>query len=124
MTAWDRALSVIADQQALIRDLVDVMSSPGSNDALLSAVTALGAKIDVLTRKAGTMATALDNLQTADTALKQEVVTFLADQAAKVAASSDPAMQAVADDINAQTAALAAADPGVVVPPAPASPAS
>lgn len=70
------------------------------------------------------MATALDNLQAADTKLKQEVVTFLADQAAKVAASSDPAMQAVADDINAQTAALAAADPGVVVPPAPASPAS
>lgn len=124
MSAWDQALAVIANQQALIRDLVDVMSSPGSNDALLSAVTALGAKIDVLTRKAGTMATALDNLQAADTKLKQEVVTFLADQAAKVAASSDPAMQAVADDINAQTAALAAADPGVVVPPAPASPAS
>lgn len=124
MSAWDQALAVIANQQALIRDLVDVMSSPGSNDALLSAVIALGAKIDVLTRKAGTMATALDNLQAADTKLKQEVVTFLADQAAKVAASSDPAMQAVADDINAQTAALAAADPGVVVPLAPASPAS
>jgi len=124
VTAWERALLVIADQQALIRDLTDVMALPGSSDALLSAVTALGAKIDSLTAKAGDMATALENLQAADTALKQEVVTFLADQAAKVAASSDPAMQAVANDINAQTAALAAGDPGVVVPPAPASPAS
>lgn len=57
--------------------------------------------------------TALDNLQAADTALKNEVVTFLQDIAARLANAPDPAaVQAVADDINAQVTALQAGDPG------------
>ena len=62
---------------------------------------------------------ALDNLQAADAALKAEVTTFLADVAARLANAPDPAaVQAVADDVNAEVAALQAADPASPPPPA------
>ena len=60
----------------------------------------------------------LQNLQAADQALKDEITTFLADIAARLANSPDPAaVQAVADDINAQVATLQAGDPNTPPPP-------
>ena len=59
---------------------------------------------------------ALTDLQAADTALKTEVAQFLADVSAALSAN-DPDVEAVVTDINAQVAALQAADPGVVVTP-------
>ena len=56
---------------------------------------------------------ALANLQAADQELKDEVTAFLADVAARLANAPDPAaVQAVADDVNAEVAALQAGDPG------------
>jgi len=77
--------------------------------------------LHALHRKADRIMTALDNLQAAETALKQEVVTLLADIAARLANTVDPAgVQAVADDItNTVIPELVAGDPGVVAPPAP-----
>lgn len=70
---------------------------------------------------------ALDNLAAADTALKAEVTSAISDWATALAAANsanDPAIQAVADDMNAQVSALQAADPANVpasTPPAAAS---
>ena len=64
--------------------------------------------------------TALDNLQAADAALKAEVTVFLADIAARLGNSPDEAaIQAVADDVNAEVAALQAADPAAPAADAP-----
>ena len=63
---------------------------------------------------------ALTDLQAADTALKAEVATFLADIATALGAE-DPDIESVVSDINAQVAALQAADPET--PAAPAAPA-
>ena len=73
--------------------------------------------------------TALENLQAADAALKAEVTTALADFAAKLNSANsanDPAIQAVADDMNALVTQIQAADPATPAPapaPAPAAPA-
>lgn len=57
--------------------------------------------------------TALDNLQAADTALKNEVTQAITDWQAQLAAAAanDPAIQAVADDMSATVAQLQGADP-------------
>ena len=56
--------------------------------------------------------TALQNLQAADAALKAEVTTAISDWAATLAnASNDPAVQAVADDMNNMVTQIKAADP-------------
>jgi hypothetical protein len=72
--------------------------------------------------------TALQDLQAADAALKAEVATFLTDiQTALTNAGSanDPAIAQVVADINAEVAALQAADPATPAPaPAPAAPAA
>jgi len=60
---------------------------------------------------------ALENLQAADLAEEGELETFLTDIAGVLDGHSDPAIQAVADSINARVAKMTAADP-VVVPPA------
>lgn len=78
-------------------------------------------RLDTLTRQQEHIMTALDSLQAADTALKAEVTTAIADWAAQLAAANsanDPAIQAVADDMNAQVAALSAADTGTASTPA------
>jgi len=61
---------------------------------------------------------ALENLQAADLAEEGELETFLADIAGVLDGHSDPAIQAVADSINARVAKMQAADPVVVEPPA------
>jgi hypothetical protein len=76
-------------------------------------------ELATITTKLEIIMTALDNLAAADAALKSEVATAIADWAAQLAGSSaanDPAIQAVADDMQAQVAALQAAD--TAVPPA------
>jgi hypothetical protein len=67
--------------------------------------------------------TALADLQAADTALKDEVATFLTDVAAALtSAGTDPAaIEAVVTDINTEVAALKAGDPAAV-PPVPVPP--
>ena len=71
-------------------------------------------------RKTFTMTTPLPglvNAQAADTALQTEIGTYLADVATALlnainsAGDSDTAVQAIADDLNAQAARLVAADP-------------
>jgi hypothetical protein len=55
---------------------------------------------------------AIDTLNQADTDLKDEVATFIADwQAALTAASNDPAVLAVAQDMENTVAQLKASDP-------------
>jgi hypothetical protein len=62
--------------------------------------------------------TALDALKAADVALKSEVTTAIADWATTLAnASNDPAVQAVADDMNAMVTQIKAADPAVTTTP-------
>jgi len=68
----------------------------------------------------GEIMSALSDLQAADQALKDEVATFLAD-IATVLSGADPNIEQVVSDINAQVAALQAADP-VANPPAPPNP--
>ena len=71
--------------------------------------------------------TALQDLQAADAALKTEVSTFLADVSAALAGSgsaSDPAIEQVVSDINAEVAALQAGDPVPAAPAAPVEPAA
>ena len=71
--------------------------------------------LGTITRQQETTMTALDNLAAADTSLKTEVTTAIADWAAQLAtanSANDPAIQAVADDMNAQVTALQAADTG------------
>jgi uncharacterized protein (DUF3084 family) len=66
---------------------------------------------------------AIDNLQAADTSLKSEVVTFIADwqqQLANSSAANDAAVQSVADDMNSVVTQLQASDPSVT-PPAPSN---
>lgn len=69
-------------------------------------------------RKMENVMAALQDLQNADQALKTEVATFLADIAQQLSAE-DPAIEAVVTDINAEVAALQAADPVNQQPPAP-----
>ena len=61
---------------------------------------------------------ALDDLQAADTALKNEVAVFLADVVTALQAE-DPDIAAVTADLNSQIAALQAGDPEAAAPPAP-----
>lgn len=71
--------------------------------------------------------TALDNLQAADAALKSEVATALTDFATALqnsGSANDPAIQAVADDMNAMVTQLQGADPANAAPAAPAEPAA
>jgi hypothetical protein len=78
-------------------------------------------RLDFITTRMETIMAALDSLQAADTALKAEVTTAITDWAAQLAAANsanDPAIQAVADDMNAQVSALQAADTGTATPPA------
>lgn len=83
--------------------------------------------METSTRQQEKIMTALQSLQDADTALKAEVTTAIQDWAAQLAnanSANDPAIQAVADDMNAQVAALQGADPansgtsGTATPPA------
>lgn len=76
------------------------------NEALLAGLRHLSKEMEKVM-------SALDNLKAADQALKDEVVTFLADIAGKLG-NPDADVQAVADDINAEVAALQAGDPGAV----------
>ena len=71
----------------------------------------------LITEQGKRIMTALDNLKAADEALKAEVTTFLADIAGRLSGSSDAEVQAVADDINAEVAALQGGDPANTPPP-------
>jgi ABC-type transporter Mla subunit MlaD len=65
------------------------------------------------------MATALENLLAANTEMKQEVVTAMANWATALQnanSANDPAIQQVADDINQTTQTLIASDPMVEHP--------
>jgi hypothetical protein len=78
------------------------------------------ATLGTITRQLETTMTALDSLTAADTALKTEVTTAIADWATALTnanGANDPAIQAVADDMSAQVSALQAADPST--PPVP-----
>lgn len=90
---------------------------------LTQITTGLGA----LNQKVGKIMTALDNLQAADAALKAEVTQALTDFAAALqnsGSASDPAIQAVADDMNAMVTQIQGADPANQQPaPAPEPPA-
>lgn len=66
---------------------------------------------------------AIDNLKAADDALKAEVTTALTDFAQALAdanGANDPAIQAVADDMQALVTQIQGADPAT--PPAPPAP--
>lgn len=76
---------------------------------LTEQLTAIRQQLNRIEHQETKMTVALDNLKAADQALKDEVVTFLQDIAAKLAAE-DPDIQAVADDVNAQVSALQGAD--------------
>ncbi len=95
-------------------------SRPCSCAAELKAIRA--SLVTIITYEERTM-TALADLQAADTALKDEVATFLTDVAAALtSAGTDPAaIEAVVTDINTEVAALKAGDPADVppVPPVP-----
>jgi uncharacterized protein YegL len=72
----------------------------------------------------GEIMTALDNLMQANSAMKQEFVQFLADWQAQLQSAnsaSDPAIQAVADDMNATVQQMVDSDPAVQAP-TPATP--
>jgi outer membrane murein-binding lipoprotein Lpp len=75
--------------------------------------------VQSINAKVGVILTALADLQAADQALKDEVAAFLADIAAALS-GADPQVESVVSDINAQIAALKAADPAA--PPPPPSP--
>lgn len=68
--------------------------------------------LDLITEQGVKIMGALENLQAADAGLKDTVTTFLADIAGKLDGHEDPAIQAVADEINAEIAAMKAVDPG------------
>jgi hypothetical protein len=76
-------------------------------------------KLDRILRNQEKIMSALTDLQAADASLQAEVATFLADIATALQAE-DPDIEQVVSDINAQVAALQAADPNAA-PPAPAS---
>ena len=59
---------------------------------------------------------ALTDLQSADTALKTEVATFLSDIAGRLGSVDDASAEAVVADIQAEVAALQGADPANVPP--------
>lgn len=68
----------------------------------------------------GDMMAAIDNLTAADTALKAEVTTALTDFAAAIVAANsanDPAIQSVADDMNAMVTQISGADPSTPAAP-------
>jgi hypothetical protein len=122
-TAWERMLAVLEKQAAIIDTLVFERSGEGSPLAQVLA------QVAELKQEVTAMAGELVNLQAADTGLQTEVSTVLADFATALAnaiANSDPAaIQKVADDMNAMSAQLAAADPNApVTPPAGGTPAS
>lgn len=76
---------------------------------------------EILNRMETVMA-AIDNLKAADDALKAEVTTALTDFANALANSgsaNDPAIQQVADDMNALVTQIQGADPAA--PPAPSA---
>ena len=85
------------------------------------------AGITGINEKLGGIMAAIDNLQAADAALKAEVTTALTDFANALANSgsaNDPAIQAVADDMNAMVTQIQGADPANTqpAPPAPSEP--
>lgn len=83
--------------------------------------------LETSTRHQENIMSALDNLAAADNALKAEVTSAISDWAAALASANsanDPAIQAVADDMNAQVAALQSADPANVPASTPAAPAA
>lgn len=69
-----------------------------------------GGQLDRIEQNQEKIMSALSDLQAADAALKAEVATFLADVATALSAD-DPDIESVVSDINAQVAALQAADP-------------
>lgn len=76
----------------------------------------------VILHRMETVMAAIDNLKAADDALKTEVTTALTDFANALANSgsaNDPAIQQVADDMNALVTQIQGADPAT--PPAPAA---
>lgn len=87
--------------------------------AIRVTLTSLNSNIALITTRLEKIMTALADLQAADTALKTEVATFLADVATALTnAGTDPAaIEAVVTDINAEVAALTAADPVTGTPP-------
>lgn len=90
----------------------------GSDRELLFRI--IGNQNHIIKKLERTMA-AIDNLQAADTALKAEVTQAITDWAAQLAAAgaNDPAIQTVADDMNATVAQLQAADTAAATPPVP-----
>lgn len=61
------------------------------------------------------LVSAFDQLQQADTDLKNEVAQFLTDIAGRLGSVSDPAAEDIAADIEAEVAALKAGDPALPV---------
>jgi DNA invertase Pin-like site-specific DNA recombinase len=81
------------------------------------ADTLMLAALHRIERKVDELMSALTDLQAADTALKDEVATFLTDIAGRLGTVSDAAAEQVVADIQAEVAALQAAD--TTPPPAP-----
>jgi hypothetical protein len=81
----------------------------GCHDHLHQQLTRIETKLE-------DMMSALTDLQAADTALKNEVAAFLTDIAGRLGTVDDASAEAVVADINAEVAALQAAD--TTTPPA------
>lgn len=93
-------------------------------DLVLLAVGGMTESLRELHRKADDTVTALDSLKQADADLKTEVATFLTDIATRLS-GDDPDIQAIADDIEGQVAALQGGDPETgAAPPVSAPPAT
>ena len=82
-----------------------------SDTLILASILRLEEKVDELM-------SALTDLQAADQALKTEVATFLADIAGRLGTVDDASAEQVVTDINAEVAALQAADQPPPAPPA------
>jgi hypothetical protein len=96
---------------------------PGCTCCPVHDGAAILAALMTISKKQGEIMSALTDLQAADTALKTEVAEFLADIAGRLGTVDDASAEAVVADINAEVAALQAADPNAA-PPAVPSPAS
>jgi hypothetical protein len=80
--------------------------------------TLMLAALHRIEQKVDEIMSALTDLQAADTALKDEVAAFLTDIAGRLGTVDDASAEQVVADINAEVAALQAADP-TVTPPTP-----
>lgn len=97
------------DMAALIAEMLREGCAPSWLDALR-------AQLNRIERNQEKTMSALTDLQAADAALKTEVATFLTDIAGRLGSVDDPSAEAVVADIQAQVAALQAADPANAAP--------